>query len=374
MLALLILNAAILAQYVPVEVNVADQAETTKVEATTQPTTQQLQITVQTEAERQTILDDFNRTRLGRMFRGEPGDEPLTVREVLEPGFWITMAQELVRFAFSAIPRVLVAILFLCVFWLIYRGVRRLIVGSMSKANVDQSIRDMLGSLVKWAVMGFGLVIAFNQVGVQITALLTGVSIIGIAIGFAAQETLANFIAGIVIFWDKPFKIGDWVQFDGELAQVTRVTFRSTRLTNLDNDVVVVPNTMMLAQKVINKSSNLITRASVPIGISYNASIDKAREVLIAICQNDPRIVTEPEPIVEVRACAASSVDLMLHFWIKEEKYEDAMNWELLEKAKKALDAAQIEIPFPHMQVLLEQTPAISTLAGNGAANRAGAN
>lgn len=329
--------------------------------ASTQPTTQpQVQITVQTDDENsETLVEQFNESTIGQLVNGKKN---VNLRDVLQFQFWSETIRDLIMFALSAIPRVLVALLFLAVSWLIYRGVRRLVVGSMNKAHIDQSIRDMLSALIKWSIMGFGLVIAFNQIGVQITALLTGVSIIGIAIGFAAQETLANFIAGIVIFWDKPFKIGDWVEFDGELAQVTRVTFRSTRLTNLDNDVAVIPNTMMLSQKVINKSSNLITRASVPIGISYNASIDKAREALIAICKSDPRIVEEPEPIVEVRACAASSVDLMLHFWIREEKYEDAMNWEFLEKAKKALDAARIEIPFPHMQVLLEQTAALDAL------------
>ena len=184
------------------------------------------------------------------------------------------------------------------------------------------------------------------------------------AVGFAAQETLANFIAGIVIFWDKPFKVGDWIEIDGELAEVKRVTFRSTRLSNLDNDVVVIPNTLVLSQKFINKSTNTITRASVPIGIAYSESIDAAREVLLGLVEGDRRIVKHPEAIVEVRACSSSSVDLMLHFWIREEAYEDALIWEYLEKAKKALDAAGIEIPYPHVQVLLEQTEAITLLSG----------
>jgi len=88
--------------------------------------------------------------------------------------------------------------------------------------------------------------------------------------------------------------------------------------------------------------------------------------ILIGTTKDDPRIEQKPVPEVVVRACAASSVDLMLHFWIREERYEDAMVWEYLEKAKKALDAAGIEIPFPHMQVMLENTPAVDKLAGRG--------
>ncbi|MEA2711821.1 MAG: hypothetical protein QOF78_4422 [Phycisphaerales bacterium] len=315
------------------------------------------------EARNETLSEVFGKTRMGQLFEGK---QKVTLNDVKNPGFWIDTVRDLIVAVISFIPRVIVALLFLVFFWLVYRAVRKIVVGSMSKATVDPSIRDMLGWLIKWAIMGFGIVIACNQIGVQIAALLTGVSIIGLAVGFAAQETLANFIAGVVIFWDKPFKIGDWVQMDGELAQVQRVTFRSTRLFNLDNDVVVIPNTMMISQKFINKTTNNITRASVPIGIAYKESIDEARQVLVAMCKDDPRIVKKPAPIVEVRACAASSVDLMLHFWIKEEAYEDAMQWEYLEKAKKALDAAGIEIPFPHVQLLLEETPALEKLAGGG--------
>src|SRR5687767_8693395 len=348
----------------------APAATTQPAAAIVVPTTQSVAVLITPEqladAQHESITEVFSKTRMGQLFEGK---RKVTIDDVKNPVFWLDTIKDLVIAVVSFLPRVFVALIFLVFFWLIYRAIRKLVVGSMSKATVDPSIRDMLGWLIKWAIMGFGVVIACNQIGIQIAALLTGVSIIGLAVGFAAQETLANFIAGIVIFWDKPFKIGDWVQIDGDLAQVQRVTFRSTRLFNLDNDVVVVPNTMMISRKFINKTTNAVTRASVPIGIAYKESIDEAREVLITMCKGDRRIVAKPSPIVEVRACAASSVDLMLHFWIKEEAYEDAMQWEYLEKAKKALDAAGIEIPFPHVQVLLEETAAVDKLSG-GAARR----
>jgi small conductance mechanosensitive channel len=237
----------------------------------------------------------------------------------------------------------------------------------MKAAGVDESIRDMLGMLLKWGIIGFGLIIAGNQVGIQIAALLTGVSIIGLAISFAAQESLSNFIAGIMIFWDKPFKVGDWIVIDGELGQVKRVTFRSTRLQNMDGDIVVLPNVKMLSEKVINKSTNDVTRANVAIGIAYKESIDAARAALLELVSMDPRILKSPEPEVVVKNLGASSVDLVLHFWIREEKYEDAMQYEYMERAKVALDEAGIEIPFPHMQVMIEQTKAVELLARQSA-------
>jgi small conductance mechanosensitive channel len=233
----------------------------------------------------------------------------------------------------------------------------------MKKGEVDSSIRDLLGALIKWAVMGFGIVIACNQLGIPIVAMLTGVSIIGLAVGFAAQETLANFIAGIVIFLDKPLRVGDWVEADGTFGQVRRVTFRSTRLLTMDGEVVVIPNTQLLSSKLVNHSTNPINRVNIPIGIAYKASIDDARRTLLALTATDNRIVKQPAPEVVVKECADSSVNLLLRFWIEDEAIERKIGYEYIEKAKKALDAANIEIPFPHMQLFVESTPAVEALA-----------
>jgi len=283
------------------------------------------------------------------------GEQPLTTEQLLGLGPWVQLASDLALGVLGFIPRLFVALVLFLIFWLIYRGVRRVLSASMDRAGIDSSIRDMMVSLLKWATLGFGLVIAGNQIGIQIAAMLTGVSIIGLAVGFAAQETLANFIAGIVIFWDKPFRIGDWVEIDGVFAQVQRVTFRSTRLLNLDGETVLFPNTYVLANKLTNHSTHPINRVSVAVGIAYKESIDKARETLLALPRGDERICPDPAPEVVVSACADSSVNLLLRFWIRDEAVERRIRYEYTEKSKKALDAAGIEIPFPHMQVLLEK-------------------
>lgn len=352
-----------------IETNPPDQTTTATAEATTQPG---VSVTVNTGAtsqpvERVSIIDALSNTELGRMVRGE---KQIDLASLKNYEFWVTIVWDLSLTILAFIPRVIACFLFLAVFYLIYRMIRRLANRNMKNNEVDTSIRDMIGGLLRWIIMGFGVVIACNQLGIPIVAMLTGVSIIGLAIGFAAQETLANFIAGIVIFLDRPFRVGDWIEVDGQQGAVKRVTFRSTRFVNLDGDVVIMPNTAMLSHRIINKSTNPITRVNVPISIAYKESIDKAREVMLHTLKGDKRIETRPEPEVEVRSCGTSSVDLMLHFWLQEERYEDAMVWEYLEKCKNALDTAGIEIPFPHMQVLLEQTPAITTLAAGGKSER----
>ena len=287
----------------------------------------------------------------------------LTVHQILDPGFWRQFAGEGVRWAVGFLPRLVVASFLIAFFWVVYRIIRKLALSSMRAAGVDESIRDMLGHLLKWVVLGFGFIIAGNQIGLEIAALLTGVSIIGLAVGFAAQESLSNFIAGIMIFLDKPFQLGDWIEIDGHVGQVRRVTFRSTRLTNLDGDGVVLPNLMMLSNKLVNRSANPITRVHVSVGIAYGASIDLARRTLVGLCAGDARIEQSPAPRVAVMQLSNSSVDLELRFWIREEQYEDAMQHEYTEKAKLAFDAAGVAIPYPHVQLVMDDAETRMRLA-----------
>jgi small conductance mechanosensitive channel len=357
--------AAMLAllQFAPIAQVQGQLSEPISVQAADATSTQpaQVQITVQqAPAAPAQEHPDLAEIDLIKALRGE---KRLTAEQILQLGYWIDFTKDLVYALVIFVPRLFVAVFLFLIFYAIYRTVRKVVLTGMSKAGVDSSIRDMFGSLLKWTILGFGLVIAGNQVGIQIAALLTGVSIIGLAIGFAAQESLQNFIAGIVIFWDKPFKIGDWVEIDDTFGEVQRVTFRSTRILNLDGEVVCYPNTYMLANKLSNHSTNPINRVCIPIGIAYKESIEQARQALLAIPNHDDRVVRYPPPEIVVTECADSSVNLELRVWIADEAIERKLKYEYLEKMKNALDAAGIQIPYPHLQVFVEDTQAVRNLA-----------
>lgn len=329
---------------------------------TTQPVSVVQNIENAAPVEKESLGQVFGETRVGQMFQGR---KQVTLQELRDPDFWIDTIRDLVVAVLGFIPRFVVALLFLVFFWMLYRAARRVVIGSMSRAAVDPSIRDMLNHLLKWAIMGFGLVVAGNQIGVQIAALLTAAGIIGLAVGFAAQETLANFIAGIVIFWDKPFKVGDWLEMgDGTYGQVQRVTFRSTRILDLNGQMIIYPNTHMLSNRVANHTTYPLTRVSVPIGIAYKEDIENARRVMLSTTHDDERVQKDPPAEVVVSGCGASSVDLLLRFWIDDASLDKVTVFEYIEKCKYALDAANIQIPYPHMQVLVEETQAIDKLAG----------
>jgi small conductance mechanosensitive channel len=281
-----------------------------------------------------TVLDAFGNTRL---FQLAEGKQTTSLHEMLQPGFWIDTIKELVIAAVSFIPRLLVSIGFLFVFWLIFRALRRVVVGAMAKAKVDDSIRDLLVTCLKWTVMGFGVVIACNQVGIPIVAMLTGVSILGLAVGFAAQETLANFIAGVVIFWDKPFRVGDWLTVEDTFAQMQRITFRSCRLLDENGEVVIIPNTNMLAKRVVNHSAHPHSRVSVQIPLG-NCPMHLARRAMLATVAGDSRVRPSPRPAVAMGECAKDCTMVLLQFWIDDVSLEQSIAAEYREKVKGAVD------------------------------------
>ncbi len=307
-----------------------------------------------------TIVGRIRQSKLGQVIEG---DRPLTWDDVKSIDFWKDTIKDFAVTILAFVPRFIGTFIFLIVFWLIYRAIRRVAVSSMKKSNVDSSIRDMLSTLIKWCVMGFGVVIACNQLGIPIVAMLTGVSIIGLAVGFAAQETLANFIAGIVIFLDKPFKIGDWILIEGMFGQVKRVSFRATRLLTLDGEVVVFPNTQVVSKQLSNHSTNPHNRVAISVGIAYKENITDARRIILELTSKDARLIRTPPPEVIVESLGDSAVNLKLRFWIDDESLEQKIVFEYNERVKNALDAANIQIPFPHMQLYLEKSDGLDTLS-----------
>jgi small conductance mechanosensitive channel len=266
------------------------------------------------------------------------GQTKLQLTDVASVGFWQATLDAAVHWLLGFIPSLLVAVVIFFIFWCIYRFTRRLFLGSMKRAGLDPSIHDLLMAALKYGILGFGLVIALDQVGVHVTALLTGISIMGLAIGFAAQDTLSNVIASVVIFWDKPFKVGDWITLDGKYGRVQRITFRSTRILMENGDTIASPNTTVVGSQLINHSINPINWVSVPLGLPETTPIDRLRAALLATTVGDDRLLATPPPKVVLDSINPGQVNIFFCFCIKDEGQQSELLQDYLEKAKKALD------------------------------------
>jgi small conductance mechanosensitive channel len=254
------------------------------------------------------------------------------------------------------IPRMALAALILAGFWVLQRATRPPLRGALRRTSMDEALVAILAdNIYKMALFAFALIMAAAQLGVDVTAALAGISVTGLAIGFAAQESLANMIAGFLIFWDKPFLVGDFISVQGQYGRVVEITLRSTRVRTMENTYVVLPNQQIINDVLVNHTKNGEVRVNVPIGIAYKESIPEARRVLLEAVRSLPGVVTTPEPDVVSVELADSSVNLHVRVWVDEPDQERPVFARVLEVSKLALDAAGIQIPYPHLQLFVEQ-------------------
>lgn len=196
--------------------------------------------------------------------------------------------------------------------------------------------------------------------GINPTAWLASAGVIGIAVGFAARDTLANFFSGIFIIADSPYKIGDYIILDsGERGIVKQVGMRSTRLLTRDDIEITIPNAVMGNAKIINESGGPWEkeRIRVPIGVAYGSDVDEVETLLAKIALDHPEIVRNPAPRVRFRAFGPSSLDFELLAWIDHPELRGRIVHELNKAIYKGLGQADIQIPFPQSDVHIRSMP-----------------
>jgi small conductance mechanosensitive channel len=259
-------------------------------------------------------------------------------------------------FVATAIPRMIAALAVLFLTWLALRITQPALRMALHRAHfVEGLIRLLVDGLYRGVVIVLGLIMAASQLGINVSALLAGLGVAGVALGFAAQETVANMIAGFLIFWDRPFVIGDYITTQNYDGDVREITLRTTRIRTLNNTYVVVPNKQIIGDTVVNHSMYGETRVVVPIGIAYKESIAAARQTMLAVLGDIQDVLSTPPPDVVARSLGDSSVNLEARVWIARADLEKPVTARVVEACKNALDKAGIEIPFPHLQLFVDQ-------------------
>ena len=209
-------------------------------------------------------------------------------------------------------------------------------------------------------VVAAAIYFVFVTWGIDLTAWLASAGILGIAIGFAAKDTLANLFAGIFILADAPYKVGDVVNLaSGERGQVTHVGIRSTRLLTRDDIEITIPNAVIANAKIANESSGRWTkqRVRVKVGVAYGSDIDRVRALLEEIAVAEPDVCEDPEPRVRFRSFGDSGLDLELLAWIEDPADRGKVIDQLNTTIYKRFAAESIEIPYPKRDLYLRGAP-----------------
>ena len=277
------------------------------------------------------------------------------MQDLLEMVDFETMATQFATQFVEFLPRLIAAILIMIAAYIISRVTRVLFRKALQKAHFQEVLIGLLiDSAYHYTIVILGLLMALSQLGVNVAAALAGVGVAGIAIGFAAQDSVANVISGILIFWDKPFVVGDWIRTEGHYGKVTNITLRTTRIRTPNNSYIVVPNKRIIDEVLENFSKHGEVRVDLSVGIAYKEDIQKARQALLQTVTDFNEILDHPAPDVVVDELGDSSVNLKLRVWVSSADQRQTVLFNLTEKAKHALDDAGIEIPFPHMQLFID--------------------
>ncbi len=260
------------------------------------------------------------------------------------------------------LPNIVTALLLIIVFLIINAVIKRGTKTVLVKAKTSLHAQNLILRFIKYAVFIFALLTIADQLRINVSSLIAGVGIAGLALSFAAQDTISNVISGVAIIIDRPFQEGDWISIGDMHASVTEIRLRTTVLTGFDNETIVMPNKQLSQERIVNYTLTPKIRVRVSIGIAYKEDMQKARDIMLETLKGDDRILSDPAPVVIVKGLGDSSVDMDLRFWTKDPLKKFPLTWEYTEKCKRALDEAGIKIPFPHMQLFLEKTDAVKIL------------
>ena len=221
---------------------------------------------------------------------------------------------------------------------------------AMEKAKIDTMLSRFVGNLVYVALMTFIVLAAINQLGVQTTSFIAVIGAAGLAIGLALQGSLANLAAGVLIIFFRPYKVGDYIEGGGVAGTVEEVQIFTSVLKTPDNKTIIVPNGQIMGGTITNYSARPERRVDLVVGVGYDADLDKTRQVLTDILDNDERVLKEPAPLIGVVELADSSVNFVVRPWVKTADYW-SVYFDLNERIKKRFDAEGITIPFPQRDV-----------------------
>lgn len=249
-------------------------------------------------------------------------------------------------------------------FYVVWLLLSRALTSNLSRHHIDSSLEQLCKNTLSVTLITLGSITVLAQFGFDVVSIIAGLGIVGIAVGFAAQSTLANFIAGITLLIERPFRIGDWVKIHGEEGRVVRIAFRTTWLRTRDNIFTMIPNESVATSDIINFSVEGSTRIRIPLGIGYKESVAKVRELIMPILTSHPMVVCNDQlkARVQMREIGESALILSAQVWVQAKNIEvkGRISCQLLEDIYKTLDAAGIEMPYRHLQLHLDEAKTLA--------------
>lgn len=262
-------------------------------------------------------------------------------------GTWLVRNQELLlSYAVNIVAAIAIVIVGMIVARIVSNTVNRL----MLARKIDATVADFLSAMLRYAIVAFTLIAALGRIGVQTASVIAVLGAAGLAVGLALQGSLSNLAAGVLLVMFRPFRAGEYVDLGGVAGTVLSVQIFSTTMRTVDGKIVVIPNGKIIAGNIINFSREPARRNEFIIGVSYDADIDKVKQILTRILESDNRILKDRDITVRLNELAPSSVNFVVRAWSLSGDLQNVY-WDVLEQIKREFDANGISFPYPQLDV-----------------------
>jgi MscS family membrane protein len=222
---------------------------------------------------------------------------------------------------------------------------------------IDSDLVPFINNIARVVVIGLVLLLIMDNWGIDITPLLASAGVIGVAVAFAAKDTVANLFGGVSVFLDRPYRVGDYVVVNEHYrGEVFEIGMRSTKIRTRDNVLVTVPNLVMVTNMVVNETgTDPHLRVRLPLGVAYNSNLEKVEQVLLDVADQHQAVSAKPKPTVRFRKFGESAIELELMVTISQPAERGRVVHELIKMIDQNFKKEKIEIPFPQRVVHLRQ-------------------
>ncbi|MFD2203685.1 mechanosensitive ion channel family protein [Shivajiella indica] len=258
--------------------------------------------------------------------------------------------EKAIDLAFQFGPSLLKALILLLVGRYVIRLLIRLMSAALEKYEIDPSLSTFFKSFLNAILWVLLLISVATTLGMEMTSFVAILGAAGLAIGLALQGSLSNFAGGVLILVFKPFRVGDSVEAQGTIGEVESIDILYTKVRNFDNKVVTIPNGALANNPIINYSQKPTRRVDMAVGVAYGTDLKKVRKVILDVLKKDERIHDDPNPVVYFTNFGDSSLDLTIRCWADSADLWPVY-WDNMEAIKEALEAHDIEVPFPQRDI-----------------------
>ncbi len=225
--------------------------------------------------------------------------------------------------------------------------------------EMSDLLRNFVSNIAYWLIFGVGVIITLSLFGINMTPLLAVFGGVSFIVGFAMQSTLGNLASGLLLMITKPFDVGDAVDAAGVSGTVRNVSIVSTTILTFDNQVIVVPNTMVWDSVITNVNASDTRRVDLMFGIGYGDDIELAKNTLEEILNKHPLVLDDPAPNIRMHELADSSVNFICRPWAKTEDYW-TVYWDVMQQTKERFDQVGISIPYPQRDIHVHKAAQIA--------------